>query len=74
MLDLDSKVGFNASRDSAEAGDATTLGFTTTTWAALHPEIETRMLSLTIRDDKAQTQAIIRSLAKRAIVSWLWKR
>jgi hypothetical protein len=39
---------------------------TTTTWAALHPEIETRMLSLTIRDDRAQTQAVIQSLANRA--------
>ena len=39
---------------------------TTTTWAALHPEIETRMLSLTVRDDKAHTKAIIRSLANRA--------
>jgi hypothetical protein len=39
---------------------------TTTTWASLHPENETRMLSLTVRDDRDQTEAIFRSLAHRA--------
>jgi len=39
---------------------------TTTTWAALHPETETRLLSLTVRDDKEQTRAVIHSLADHA--------
>jgi len=39
---------------------------TTTTWASLHPENETRMLSITVRDDRDQTRAIFRSLAQRA--------
>ena len=39
---------------------------TTTTWATLHPENETRMLSLTVRDDRDQTRAVFASLADRA--------
>jgi hypothetical protein len=39
---------------------------TTTTWAGLHPENETRLLSLTVKDDKEQTKAILRSLADQA--------
>jgi hypothetical protein len=35
----------------------------TTTWTNLHPENETRMLSLTIRDDPTQTKAIMHALA-----------
>jgi hypothetical protein len=38
----------------------------TTTWASLHPENETRMLSLTVRDDPEQTKAIMLSLAHQA--------
>jgi len=38
----------------------------TTTWNAIHPENETRMLSLTIRDDRAQTAGILRTLAEQA--------
>ena len=38
----------------------------TTTWNAIHPENETRMLSLTVRDDRAQTAGILRTLADRA--------
>jgi hypothetical protein len=39
---------------------------TTTTSISLHPENETRMLSLTVRDDTAQTRAVFESLADRA--------
>ena len=39
---------------------------TTTTWASLHPENETRMLSITVRDDRDQTRAIFESLAQHA--------
>lgn len=35
----------------------------TTTWASLHPENETRMLSLTVRDDPDQTRAVLSCLA-----------
>ncbi len=38
----------------------------TTTWAAIHPENETRMLSLTVRDDRAQTASVLQALAGRA--------
>jgi hypothetical protein len=38
----------------------------TTTGANLHPENETRMLSLTARDDPLQTAGVLRSLADRA--------
>lgn len=38
----------------------------TTTWAALHPENETRMLSLTARDDQAQTARVFQALAERS--------
>jgi hypothetical protein len=38
----------------------------TTTWASLHPENETRMLSVTVRDDRTQTQGVLRALAERA--------
>jgi hypothetical protein len=38
----------------------------TTTGANLHPENETRMLSLTVRDDPYQTASVLRSLAQRA--------
>jgi hypothetical protein len=38
----------------------------TTTWTNLHSENETRMLSLTVRDDPKQTKAIMRALAQRA--------
>ncbi len=38
----------------------------TTTWNAIHPENETRMLSLTVRDDRVQTAGILRTLADRA--------
>jgi hypothetical protein len=38
----------------------------TTTGANLHPENETRMLSLTVRDDPVQTVGVLRSLAERA--------
>lgn len=39
---------------------------TTTTWASLHPENETRLLSLTVRDDTAQTRGVFEALAARA--------
>jgi len=39
---------------------------TTTTWPTLHRENETRMLSLTVRDDSEQTKAVMRALADRA--------
>jgi hypothetical protein len=38
----------------------------TTTGAHLHPENETRMLSLTVRDDPLQTASVLRALAQRA--------
>lgn len=38
----------------------------TTTWASLHPENETRMFSLTVKDDPFQTRAVLGSLADRA--------
>jgi len=38
----------------------------TTTWASLHPENETRMLSLTVRDDPHQTAGVLEKLAARA--------
>ena len=37
----------------------------TTTWAAMHPENETRFLSLTVRDDRAQTARVLQALADR---------
>jgi hypothetical protein len=37
----------------------------TTTWANLHPENETRMLSLTAKDDREQTAGVMRNLADR---------
>ena len=38
----------------------------TTTWAAIHPENETRLLSLTVRDDRSQTAGVLQALADRA--------
>lgn len=38
----------------------------TTTWTSLHPENETRLLSVTIRDDREQTRGVLESLADRA--------
>lgn len=38
----------------------------TTTWANLHPENETRMLSVTIRDDREQTSRVLAALAGQA--------
>jgi hypothetical protein len=38
----------------------------TTTGAHLHPENETRMLSLTVRDDPVQTAGVLQSMAERA--------
>jgi hypothetical protein len=38
----------------------------TTTGANLHPENETRLLSLTVRDDPLQTAGVLRALADRA--------
>ncbi len=38
----------------------------TTTWASLHPENETRLLSVTVRDDRDQTRGVLHSLADRA--------
>ncbi len=38
----------------------------TTTWASLHPENETRMLSVTVRDDRSQTRGVLHSLADRS--------
>lgn len=37
----------------------------TTTWASLHPENETRLLSLTVRDDRDQTRGVLHALADR---------
>jgi hypothetical protein len=37
----------------------------TTTWASLHPENETRMLSLTAKDDRIQTACVMQQLADR---------
>jgi hypothetical protein len=39
----------------------------TTTGASLHPENETRMLSVTVRDDPLQTAGVLQSIADRAI-------
>jgi len=39
---------------------------TTTTWASLHRESETRMFSLTVQDDREQTRDIMLALAERA--------
>lgn len=39
---------------------------TTTTWASLHAESETRVLSLTIQDDMQQTIRVLDELAERA--------
>ena len=38
----------------------------TTTWANLHPENETRLLSLTVRDDPLQTAGVLQALADHA--------
>lgn len=38
----------------------------TTTWASLHPENETRMFSITVRDDPAQNARVVQALADRA--------
>lgn len=38
---------------------------TTTTWASLHPENETRLLSVTVRDDREQTRSVFGALADR---------
>lgn len=38
----------------------------TTTGSSLHPENETRMLSLTVRDDRKQTQRVLVTIANRA--------
>ena len=38
---------------------------TTTTWASLHPENETRLLSITVRDDPEQTRNVFGALADR---------
>jgi hypothetical protein len=38
----------------------------TTTGANLHPENETRLLSLTVRDDPIQTAGVLQTLADRA--------
>lgn len=38
----------------------------TTTWTSLHAENETRMLSVTVRDDVEQTKAVFAALADRA--------
>jgi len=38
----------------------------TTTWANLHPENETRMFSITVRDDPQQTAGVLHALADRA--------
>ena len=35
----------------------------TTTWTNLHPENETRMLSITVRDDPQQTRSVFQALA-----------
>lgn len=37
----------------------------TTTWASMHPENETRMLSITVRDDRDQTARVLQALADR---------
>ncbi|MHB1295305.1 MAG: hypothetical protein ACYC4R_09980 [Anaerolineae bacterium] len=39
---------------------------TTTTWGSLHAENETRLFSLTVRDDREQTRAVFGALADRA--------
>ena len=39
---------------------------TTTTWTHLHPENETRLLSITVRDDPMQTRGVLECLADRA--------
>ncbi|MBC7234246.1 MAG: hypothetical protein H5T69_00270 [Chloroflexi bacterium] len=39
---------------------------TTTTWAGLHPENETRMLSIEVQDTPVQTKGIFMALAERA--------
>jgi hypothetical protein len=38
----------------------------TTTWASLHPENETRMLSITVKDDQDQTARVLGALANRS--------
>lgn len=38
----------------------------TTTAVSLDPELETRLISLTVRDDSEQTRAVLASLARRA--------
>jgi hypothetical protein len=38
----------------------------TTTWASLHPENETRLFSVTVRDDPKQTAGVLQALAARA--------
>lgn len=38
----------------------------TTTWASLHPENETRLLSLVVKDTRDQTRAVLAALADRA--------
>lgn len=38
----------------------------TTTWTSLHPENETRMFSITVKDDTDQTRAVLGALADKA--------
>lgn len=38
----------------------------TTTWTSLHPENETRMFSVTVKDSPAQTRAVLGALSERA--------
>ncbi|MHB0858009.1 MAG: CHC2 zinc finger domain-containing protein [Anaerolineae bacterium] len=51
-------------RDIAREGPTGLL--TTTTRSSLHPENETRMFSLTVRDDREQTRVILLALADHA--------
>ncbi|HNS49707.1 MAG TPA: hypothetical protein PKO09_00820 [Anaerolineae bacterium] len=46
--------------------DGPTGVFLTTTAVNLDPELETRLISLTVRDDSEQTRAVLASLAQRA--------
>ena len=52
--------------DDAHPEDGPTGFITTTTQASLHPENETRLLSVNVRDDPDQTSAIMASLAEQA--------
>jgi len=59
-------IKYTTVEKTAEGLAPRTMLLVTTTWASLHAENETRMLSLTVRDDAEQTKGVFYALAERA--------